>query len=167
MTKALLTGIMLYLILLLEVAVAEHFVWAGMRPSFLAVTLVGWVLREEGNRRLLLAAALGLLGDCFSGGPLGVGMMLCIVSIWLVEMLNSKSRNKPNLLFQALLVMGLYLLGLNGIHMLLAGKTELWVVTLRSSLGTMVYSSLLVLGLTLVRFLLQKFWSHSSLGYAR
>lgn len=167
MSKLILTCLLLYLTLLMEVAVAREIVWVGMRPSFLAVALVGWVMREQGNRRLLLAAFIGLLGDCFSGGQLGIGMMLCVVSVWIIEMLNSKSRKKSNSFFQLALVMSFYVMGNNTVLMILAGKTESGPQVLWQSCGTILYSGLLAAGLSVLRLVVSKLWSHSSLRYAR
>jgi len=167
MSKLFLTCLLLYSTLLLEVAVAREIVWTGMRPSFLAIALVGWAMREQGNRRLLLAALIGLLGDCFSGGQLGIGMMLCVVSVWVIEMLNSKSRKKSTSFFQLALVMSLYVLGNNAVLTILAGKTELWSQILWQSCGTIFYSGLLAAGLSVLRLIVSKLWSHSSLRYAR
>ena len=147
-----LSGLLAYVCLVLQVAVAPSLHLGPCVPNFFALALVPMVVRMRPRFAPLWGACLGLLADCLSSPGLGPCIFACTFSAWCVERFARRAESV------SLLDLALFWLGATfGIGMiaeslaaLRAGAPIAWPELVVRSFGASVYTMLLGVALAVL-----------------
>lgn len=86
----LLTTVIAYAAFVVQTSLVPLLGWDAFSPQLAIAVLVGMTWRMGGRFGLMLAAIWGLIIDGLSAGPLGIGLVGCVISAWGVQWVRSR-----------------------------------------------------------------------------